>query len=156
MRSQTNTQSVVVNVAAPEVAVSAPVIAPASGPNIILRLLYFVAVGWWLGLIVSVLAWFLNLTIIGLPLGLWLMNRLPTIMTMRPQEQNWQIKEGVLVKGKDQRAFLVRGLYFLVIGWWFSAVWLVLAYILVFTIIGVVLAFWMYGRVGAITTLYRS
>ena len=152
----TNTQSVVVNVAAPGVAVPAPLIAPPSGPNIILRLLYFVAVGWWLGLIVSVLAWFLNITIIGLPLGLWLINRLPTIMTMRHQEQTWKIKEGVLVKGKDQRAFLVRALYFIAIGWWFSAVWLVLAYVLVFTIIGIVLAFWMYGRVGAITTLYRS
>ena len=89
-------------------------------------------------------------------MGLWLINRLPTIMTMRPQEQTWKIKEGVLVKGKDQRAFLVRALYFIAIGWWFSAVWLVLAYVLVFTIIGIVLAFWMYGRVGAITTLYRS
>ena len=83
-------------------------------------------------------------------MGLWLINRLPTIMTMRPQEQTWKIKEGVLVKGKDQRAFLVRALYFIAIGWWFSAVWLVLAYVLVFTIIGIVLAFWMYGRVGAI------
>ena len=122
-----------------------PLIAPPSGPNIILRLLYFVAVGWWLGLIVSVLTWFLNITLIGLPLGLWLINRLLTIMTMRPQEQTWKIKEGVLVKGKDQRAFLVRALYFIAIGWWFSAVWLVLAYVLVFTIIGIVLAFWMYG-----------
>ena len=150
------TQSVVVNVAAPAVAASAPMIAPPSGPNIILRLFYFVFIGWWLGGFVSLLAWFLNATVIGLPLGLWLTNRLPTVITLRPQEQNWQIKEGVLVKGKDQLSFLVRALYFVFIGWWFSAVWLVTAYLLLLIIIGLPLAFWMYGRVGAITTLYRS
>lgn len=150
------TQTVVVNVAAPAAAAPAPVIIPPSGPNIILRLIYFVSIGWWLGLITSLLAWFLNATVIGLPLGLWLTNRLPTVITLRPQEQNWQIKEGVLVKGKDQLSFLVRALYFVFIGVWFSAVWLVTAYLLLLTIIGLPLAFWMYGRVGAITTLYRS
>ena len=30
------------------------------------------------------------------------------------------------------------------------------AYALVLTVVGMPLAFWMYGRIGAVTTLFRS
>lgn len=127
-----------------------------AGPNLLVRFLYFVLIGWWLGGIVSGVAWLLNATIIGLPLGLWVINRLPTIITLRPQEASWQIRDGVVRRGVEQPAFVVRALYFLLIGWWFSGLWMALAYVAVVSIIGLPLAFWMYNRVGAITTLYRS
>lgn len=125
-------------------------------PNIILRLIWFILVGWWLGGVLSAVAWFLNATIIGLPVGLWIINRLPTFITLRPQEQDMLIEDGVVTYGKEQRPFLLRLLYFVLIGWWFSGLWLATAYILVVSIIGIPLAFWMYGRVGAVTTLFRS
>ena len=56
----------------------------------------------------------------------------------------------------QQRPFLLRAIYFLLIGWWFSGVWMAVAYVALLTIVGFPLAFWMYGRVGAVTTLYRS
>jgi hypothetical protein len=37
-----------------------------------------------------------------------------------------------------------------------SGVWMLLAYLAIITVIGLPLAFWIYGRVGAVTTLYRS
>src|SRR5688500_10802893 len=39
----------------------------AKAPNLLLRVLWFVLVGWWLTAILSAVAWFLNATIIGLP-----------------------------------------------------------------------------------------
>ena len=127
-----------------------------SGPNIIIRVLWFLFVGWWVGLIVSGIAWFLNCTIIGLPLGLWMINRLPSVMTLRPQGARWRFEDGALRQGQEQYPFLVRAVYFLLIGWWLSGLWMVAAYLATVSLIGLPLAFVMYGRVGAVTTLYRS
>jgi len=135
---------------------SPTVIAPA-GPNILVRIAWFFFVGWWLGAIVSGLAWSINLTIIGLPAGLWMLNRLPTVITLRPQEQQWQLDaQGNLRKGQLQRGFWRRALYFVLVGWWFSALWLGLAYACVCTLVLLPVAWWMVNRCGAVTTLYRS
>lgn len=133
-----------------------PFVIQPSGPNLLIRALYFVFVGWWLGAIVSSLAWFLNVTIIGLPLGLYLMNRLPAIITLRPSEAQWQFVGNELRGGGQQRPFWQRALYFVAVGWWFSGLWMAAAYFLTLSIIGLPLAFWMFGRVGAVTTLYRQ
>ena len=128
-----------------------------TGPNLLIRILWFLLVGWWLGGIVIALAWFLNVTIIGLPLGLYLLNRLPTAFTLRPQEQSWRLTPaGELRQGKEQYPFLLRAVYFLLVGWWFSGLWLAAAYIVGVTIIGLPLAFIMFNYAGAVTTLYRS
>ena len=42
----------------------------------ILRAIYFVLIGWWFSLIWSLLGWLLCVTIIGLPLGVLMLNRL--------------------------------------------------------------------------------
>lgn len=125
-------------------------------PNLLLRVGWFVLVGWWLGGILSGVAWFLNATIIGLPAGLWLINRLPTFITLRPQERRWIVADGTLSPATEQRPWLLRACWFLLVGWWFSGVWLAIAYVLLVSIVGLPVAFVMYGRIGAVTTLYRS
>lgn len=132
------------------------IVLPSSGPNILIRVLYFLFIGWWLGGLISVFAWLCLLTLIGLPLGLYIINRLPSVITLRPQGKQWTVDNGVLHEGTRQRAFLARTLYFLLVGWWFSAVWMTLAYLLLWPILTIPLSFWMYGRVGAVTTLFRS
>ena len=134
---------------------SAPVVVQQASPNILIRFLYFVFIGWWLGLLVSAFAWLVNLTVIGLPLGLYLINRLPTIMTLRAQNQ-WRLEGNVLIQGAKQRPFILRAIYFFIVGWWFSGIWMGVAYLCIFTVIGLPLAFWMYGRIGAVTTLRRQ
>jgi uncharacterized membrane protein YccF (DUF307 family) len=136
---------------------TSPVVVESSAPNIVIRLIWFILVGWWLGGIVSAIAWFLVVIIIGLPIGLWLINRLPSIITLRPQEQQWHVDErGALRQGQPQHPFLLRAVYFLLVGWWLSGLWLAAAYALLVIIIGLPISFWMYGRIGAVTTLYRS
>lgn len=66
------------------------IVVTSRGPDLLIRFLWFVFVGWWLGAVVSGLARFLVLTVLGLPLGLWLINRLPAVITPRPQEQGYR------------------------------------------------------------------
>jgi uncharacterized membrane protein YccF (DUF307 family) len=134
-----------------------PVVVQSGGPNILIRALWFIFLGWWLGGIISAVAWFLVVIVIGLPLGLWLINRLPTVITLRAQEQKWRLDgDGVLRRGEQQRPLLFRAIYFLLVGWWLSGLWMLLAYGFLIIIVGIPLSFWMYGRIGAVTTLYRS
>jgi uncharacterized membrane protein YccF (DUF307 family) len=57
--------------------------------------------------------------------------------------------------GVEQDPFLIRALYFVLIGWWFSAVWMALASLVVSTIIGLPLGIWMFDRVPALVSLQR-
>jgi uncharacterized membrane protein YccF (DUF307 family) len=125
-------------------------------PNLIVRVIWFVLVGWWLTGVLSVVAWAFNATIIGLPLGLWIINRLPLAATLRPSNSRYSVENGVLQRGIEQRPILLRAIYFILIGWWLSGLWMVVAYALLLTIVGMPAAFWMYGRIGAVTTLYRA
>ncbi len=127
-----------------------------TAPNLILRIIWFLLVGWWLTGVLSAAAWALNATIIGLPLGLWIINRLPFAATLRPIAPFYLVEDGRIVSGVSQRPFLLRALYFILVGWWFSGLWLAVAYALLVSIVGFPIAFWMYGRVGSVTTLFRS
>jgi len=125
-------------------------------PNLILRVIWLIVIGWWLTGILSAAAWALNATVIGLPLGLWIINRLPFMATLRPVESFYRIENGIVVSGVEQRQFLIRAIYFLLIGWWLSGLWMAVAYAMLISIVGMPVAFWMYGRIGAVTTLFRT
>lgn len=132
------------------------------GPGCLIRILYFIFVGLWLGGIVTVAAWILNITIIGLPLGLWLLNRLPQLMTLKPVQREGRVivRDGRVVYREShlpQHPFLLRALFFLLIGWWFSLLWLAAAWLLTGLSLGLglPLAFWMFDQVPALTTLAR-
>ncbi len=135
---------------------------PDQGPGCLIRILYFIFVGLWLGGIVTIAAWVLIVTIIGLPLGLWLLNRLPQIMTLKPvptQARVMMVDGRVIYRESNLpvHPFLLRAVYFILIGWWLSAVWLVLAWLLTGLSLGLglPLAFWMFDQVPALTTLAR-
>ena len=51
----------------------------------ILRVLWFIFIGWHVTFWWVLAAWLLNLTIIGMPLGLWMLNRVPLVLTLRTQ-----------------------------------------------------------------------
>ena len=142
---------------------SVPVQVSNPGPGCLVRGLYFIFVGSWLGLIWILAAWFFNLTILGLPLGLAMINRIPQVMTLRPVrvQTSVEVQNGAPVVHQTplkQAPFLLRALYFIVIGFWLSLVWMLLAWIFTgLTLgLGLPLAFWMFDRVPAITTLARS
>jgi uncharacterized membrane protein YccF (DUF307 family) len=127
----------------------------------ILRVIWFFLVGWYIALPWILIAWFLNLTIIGLPLGLWMLNRVPLVLTLRVQQgYNVATTDGDQVvwsySGVPQHPFALRALYFALIGWWFSLLWSVLAWLLCVSIIGLPIGVWMFNRLPEVTTLMRQ
>ena len=133
-----------------------------SGPGLLIRVLWFLFIGWWLGLIWVLIAWFFNLTIIGLPLGLFMINNIPQVMTLQPARMQTVVdaRNGTQVVRQlplEQPPFLLRALYFLVIGFWFSLVWMLLAWLISLVTLGLAfpISFWMFNRVPCVTTLAR-
>jgi uncharacterized membrane protein YccF (DUF307 family) len=116
-----------------------------------IRALWFVFAGLWLGQIWLVIAWLLNLTLIGLPLGMWMLTMLPQVMTLRQERRS-------LSRPPDRSGanFAVRAIYFVLIGWWLSLLWMELAWLASASLIGLPLAFLMFERVGTVTTLAES
>jgi len=132
-----------------------------SGPPLLVRILYFLLFGWWATGIWINVAWFLNATIIGLPLGVWMLNRVPQVLTLRPTRQvvvARQRGEGVEIRtaGLRQRPWPIRLLYFVFLGWWLSWLWSNAAWIISVTIIGLPIGLWMFNRLPALTTLMRT
>lgn len=132
------------------------------GPGCLIRILYFLCIGLEIGAVWTIIAWILIVTIIGLPAGLWMINRLPQVMTLKPGRTTLEVEQAgqarVIRTGQArQHPFLLRALYFILIGWWFSLVWLILAWLITGLSLGLglPLAFWMFDRVPGITTLAR-
>jgi uncharacterized membrane protein YccF (DUF307 family) len=127
----------------------------------LLRVIYFFLFGWWATGVWINVAWFLNMTIIGLPLGAWMLNRVPQVLTLRPArrvvvantrggEIEWRVGD------LPQQPFLIRALYFVLVGWWLSWLWANAAWIISATVIGLPLGIWMFDRLPAVTTLMRT
>jgi uncharacterized membrane protein YccF (DUF307 family) len=112
----------------------------------------------WFSGIWAVVAWFLSVTIIGLPLGVWMLNRLPQVTTLQPQRDDLVVtSDGRVFSNRvPQRPFVLRAIYFLLIGWWFSAIWMAAAWALSSSIIGLPLGFLMFNAVPAVMTLQRN
>lgn len=119
----------------------------------LVQALWFLLVGWWAGSLVITLAYLLLLLIITIPLGIGLLNNVPYVMALRRPTK-------MLIGGQEvkipQHNFLLRTLWFLLIGFWFTAIWLSLAYLFCLTILGLPVGFWMFDRTPAVLTLRRS
>lgn len=130
-------------------------------PGCLLQILWFAFVGIWLGQAWVAVAWVLMVTIVGLPLGIWMLNRVPKVMALRESPQ--LVRVSTDVSGRvtsrdlqpDQVNFIVRALYFVLIGWWLSALWLEAAYLLCLSIVGLPIGFWMFDLVPAVVSLQR-
>jgi len=131
------------------------------GPGCLLQILYFFLIGWWLGQIWIAVSWFLMLTIIGIPIAVMMMNRLPQIIALRGYATTVTVKDvdgtPVATTGGSvpQHNIFLRAIYFVLIGWWFSAIWMEVAYIFCMTIILLPVGFWMFDQVPAIVSLHR-
>ena len=126
-------------------------------PGCLIQLVWFALVGWWLGQAWVAVAWFFAATIIGMPLAVMMLNRVPEVMALRGETEllvrSWN--GHTVVTEVPQYNILLRALYFILVGWWASALWLELAYGLCMTIIGLPLGFWMFDRTPATVSLRR-
>jgi len=156
MPAMTNNQTVNVNT-------NIAIVQRNTGPNLFVRAIWFVFIGWWLGGGAIALAYLLFIPIITIPLGIAILNRIPQVMTLRPRTSNYtvtQMGDTLVVEESTlpQRPWLQRILYLVFVGWWFGAIWLSAAWAVgVFTLgLGLPLSFWMFNRAGAVISLYRT
>ena len=126
-------------------------------PGCLVQLVWFALVGWWLGQAWIAVAWFLGATIIGMPLAVIMLNRIPQVIALRGESellvQSWGGR--TVVSELPQYSILLRAFYFILIGWWFSALWMELAYALCMSVIGLPFGFWMFDRVPFMVSLKR-
>ncbi|MDG5777580.1 YccF domain-containing protein [Haloarculaceae archaeon H-GB2-1] len=118
--------------------------------SLFVRALWFLVVGWWVTPIVVNVAWLLNATIILLPLGIKLINLVPTVLTLA-EPRSLDTPE----TARGQHSLVVRAVYFVFVGWWLSLAWANVANVFAVSIIGLPIALWMFNRLPYVTSLYR-
>jgi uncharacterized membrane protein YccF (DUF307 family) len=134
------------------------VIVTKENPGCLVQLLWFALVGWWAGELWIAAAWFLMVTIIGAPIGVAMLNMLPQVIALRGHRTAVEVTwDGELIKETHvpQRNIVLRFAYFVLIGWWLTALWMEAAYALCLSIIGLPIGFWMFDQVPALLTLRR-
>jgi uncharacterized membrane protein YccF (DUF307 family) len=133
-----------------------------TGPSMLVRAVWYVLIGWWLTGFVMALAWVLAITIIGLPITFYLVNRIPSVLTLRPRAQQFELvtdADGVTRYKRiatEQSSLLLRLLWFVFIGWWASLAWMIASYFLMLTIIGIPLGLMMVNRLPFVFSLHRG
>ena len=130
------------------------------GPGCLIQALWFVFVGWWLGAILIAIAWLLNISIIGLPLGISILNNIPRVVALQEPTTVLQAVERrgttvITVADLPKVNFWLRAIYFVLVGWWWSGLWLALAYALCATIIFMPIGLSMFRLTPGMTTLRR-
>lgn len=125
----------------------------------LLRVLWFFIFGWELTGLWILAAWVLNVTVIGLPLGVWMLDRVPQVLTLKARPGGFvtDIGDGrIQYKSVPNPSVLIRLPYFIFIGWWFSLLWAGLGWLLCASIIGLPLGVLMLNKLPTVTTLHRS
>ena len=148
-----------------------------SGPGFLVRALYFIFIGSWLGFLWLQIGYALCVLVVTLPLGLVMLNNLPAVLTLRPRSnkttsvnvQTVAVQPGmpgapgvmvsnvnVNVGGTQQTSFFVRTLYFVFIGWWLGYFWACLGYALCVFIVTLPLGLMMLNRLPMVITLKKN
>lgn len=118
--------------------------------NLLVRAVWFLMIGWWLGLLWMIAAWLFNITLIGLPVGLMMLNTLPQVTTLQSLNRAHHHSRGSYL---PQHPLMLRAVWFVLVGWWASLLWSIVAWSFCVSILLMPLAFWMIDRVPTVTTL---
>jgi uncharacterized membrane protein YccF (DUF307 family) len=140
-----------------------------SNQSFLVRVLWYLFIGWWLGFFWLNVGYFFCFTVIGLPLGLVMLNRLPWVLTLRPASQDVNVNVSttsstttntttttVNIGGTQQYSMLVRALYFVFVGSWAGYIWACIGYALCLFILTIPLGLVMLNRLPAVITLRRN
>jgi len=117
--------------------------------SLLVRAAYFLLVGWWLTLLAINVAWILNVTVVLLPLGIKIINRVPYLLSLKRRDTD------VGADGTARTSLLVRAVYFVLVGWWASLLWANVAWALCVTVVGIPVGVWMFGKLPYVTSLYE-
>lgn len=125
------------------------------------RAVYFVFIGSWFGFFWLNLGYLLCFSIVLFPIGLVMLNRLPQVLTLRPNTQNVNVSVAggvttIKVGGPQQVNFLLRVVYYVFVGSWLGYLWACVGYGLCLTLLGMPLGLIMLNRLPQVLTLRRN
>ncbi len=128
--------------------------------SFVVRALWFLCIGWWLSGIVMVLGYLFTVTIAGMPLGFYFLNRIPQALTLRARTAAFrtEVRDGVTYVVETelpQYPWYIRALWFVFVGWWLGALWLIAAWLLSLPVITLPISIWMFNRTSGVITLQR-
>lgn len=121
--------------------------------QIVLRAVWFVIVGWWLGLLWTLFAWLFILSIVGMPVGVMMLNAIPQVMTL---QRTRRVRPATAFARHEEHPFVLRALWFIFIGFWASLLWMLLAWAFSASLVLLPIGFWMFDRVPTIATLAQE
>jgi uncharacterized membrane protein YccF (DUF307 family) len=130
--------------------------------GLFVRALYYIFVGWWLSGLLMFAAGVCIASVVLLPVGLALVNRLPQVMTLRPHSTAVSaqlLADGSMqytVGSEAQRSMVVRTVYFCLVGWWAGMLVMAAAWLLSVLILTMPLGLMLLNRVPAAVTLRRN
>jgi uncharacterized membrane protein YccF (DUF307 family) len=133
-----------------------------TGPGMLSRTLWYLFVGWWLTGIAIGFAWLCALSVVLLPVAYMVVNKIPTVLTLRPRAVATDVTVAadgtirIATGGALQRPIWQRALWFVVVGWWACGLAMSAAYLLCLTLIGLPLGVMLFNRVPAVMTLQRN
>lgn len=84
------------------------------------------------------------------------------MLTLRPRRERFALVTGADGITRHQRvateqsSLVIRLAYFVVIGWWLSALWMAASYVLMLTIIGIPFGLMMVNRLPYVFSLHRG
>ena len=134
---------------------------PSKNLHILIRIIWFYFIGLPIGALWLHIAWFFGITLIGLPICLWMINLAPAIMTLKQEgafkEFNVNGQTAYFIeKTSQETSFIMRAFYFILVGWWLSLLWTEFALLASATFIFIPIGFWMINRLPFIMTLKQS
>lgn len=112
------------------------------------RTLWFLLVGWWLALVWGLVAYVFCVSVVLLPLGTVMFNQLPKVLTLKPVPE-----DPVTRLPPEELPFLLRAVWFFLVGWWLGLVCFKVGYLLCLTIVGIPAGVWFLHRVPLALTL---
>lgn len=124
--------------------------------SLLVRAVWFLLVGWWATGIWLGVAWFFLVLIVTIPIGIKMINLVPLVLSLKSptRELSGEVSAAKL-ESRAQRNLLVRGVWFLLVGWWASLVVMAIAYLFTLTIVGIPVAIWLYGKLPFVVSLYN-
>jgi hypothetical protein len=128
--------------------------------GIIVRALYYIFIGWWFGLLWALLSWVMYATVIGAPLGIKMLNRVPGAISLKAREKELRVTaepSGYHVEQArlKQRTWWVRLIYY-PFGLVFSLLLILLAWLLCAFLVTLPLGIILFNKVPAVASLARQ
>lgn len=133
-----------------------------TGPGFVVRAVWYLFVGWWLTGLAIGFAWLCSLTVVLLPVSYLIVNRIPTLLTLRPRSLETDVRveaDGtvrITTGGAAQRPFWQRALWFVCVGWWACLLAMLAAYVISLTVLLLPVGLMMFNRIPGVMTLQRN